>query len=309
MTAAAYEEVDADEAEARAREILMDAIGNSDHDLILSPTKQANILRDYIHSKKIGNPEGILTGYPQLDNMCGGGLRRGDLIVVAARTSVGKSSYAENVAENVAYSGKTVLFASIEMSPEQMMYRYAVRSGQLSGSAVEFGIDNDSDEEALEKLGATRAELPFFLMNSPSATTTAVRSAISRIRMSEGKLDLVVIDYLQLLKDRTRQEERLNIGEMTSSLKAMAREFEVPIMLLSQLNRNIEYRGGEPHLADLRESGRIEEDSDIVILLWKTDKPDTLGNVTHMKIAKNRQGPTGPIDIVFHQPTFKFTER
>ena len=96
---------------------------------------------------------------------------------------------------------------------------------------------------------------------------------------------------------------------MTSSLKAMAREFEVPILLLSQLNRNIEHRGGEPQLADLRESGRIEEDSDVVVLLWKVDKPDALGNVTKMKVAKNRQGPTGPVDVVFHQPSFKFTEK
>lgn len=309
MVAASYEEVDPNDAESRAKEILMDAIGDEDHDQILSPEEQAKVLKTFIEAKKTSVPPGILTGYPTLDNMCGGGLRRGDLIVVAARTSVGKSTFAENIAENVAFGRRRVLFVSIEMSPEQIMYRYAIRAGDLSRGAVEFGIDNDADKEALAELVDRRSQIPFHLMNSPSATTTMVRSAISRIKMQEGNLDLVVIDYLQLLKDRIRQEERLNIGEMTSSLKAMAREFEVPILLLSQLNRNIEHRGGEPVLADLRESGRIEEDSDVVILLWKTEKPDSLGNQTRMKIAKNRQGATGEVKIHFHAPSFKFTEK
>jgi hypothetical protein len=96
---------------------------------------------------------------------------------------------------------------------------------------------------------------------------------------------------------------------MTSTLKMIAREFHVPVLLLSQLNRQIEYRGGEPHLSDLRESGRIEEDSDVVILLWKMESKDTLGNETKGKIEKNRQGPTGPIPITFHAPSFRFSER
>jgi replicative DNA helicase len=147
------------------------------------------------------------------------------------------------------------------------------------------------------------------ILNAPSATTTAVRSAISRMQMQSGPLSLVVIDYLQLLKDRTREEERLNIGAITSTLKMMAREFHVPVLLLSQLNRQIEYRGGEPHLSDLRESGRIEEDSDVVVLLWRMDKEDSLGNLVKGKIEKNRQGPTGELPISFNASSFRFSEK
>lgn len=310
MVAAAYEEHNPLEAENRAKEILLTAIGTAEEDsALISPQRQGQILQDYFAAKKEGTPVGVSTGLPTVDLMCGGGLRRGNLVVVAARTSIGKSTLAECIAENAAKAGHTILFVSLEMSPEEIIYRYTVRSGMMSRSAIEFGIDTDGDQQALTRLIAERVQLPFHVLNAPGATTMSIRSAISRLVMQNGALDLVVVDYLQLLKDSGRSEERLRIGEITATMKMLAREFNVPVLLLSQLNRNIEMRGGEPRLSDMLESGRIEADADVVIMLWETDKPDTTGNVTRMKIAKNRQGSTGPIPIAFHKPSFKFVER
>jgi len=310
IAAAAYEESDAMEAENRAKEILLEGIGNiAEDNALISPEQQGEILRSYVLDKANTDNSGIATDLPHLDIMCGGGLRRGNLIVIAARTSVGKSTLAEVLAENAAKKGNVVLFVSLEMSPEEMVYRYAVRSGLMQRKAIEFGVETDEDQKALETLIANRVRLPFHLLNSPGATTMHIRSALSRLAMRIGKVDLVVVDYLQLLKDAGRQEERLRIGEITSTMKMLAREFNVPLLLLSQLNRNIELRGGEPRLSDMLESGRIEADADVVIMLWETEEPDLLGNVTRMKVAKNRQGATGQIPIVFEKAKFSFYER
>lgn len=310
MAAAVYEENDPGIAESMAKEILLEAIERNDGTgSIISPSAQGEILRTLIETKSIDTPSGIMTGYPVFDATLGGGLRRGDLIVLAARTGIGKSTLAENIAEGVAKRNHIVLFCSLEMTPEQLMYRYAVRSGLLSRSALEYGLEDDGDRTALDKLVSLRAQLPFHLMNDPDATTIAVRSAASRLRMQEGGLDLIVVDYLQLLWDRNKEEERLRIGEITRSLKMVAREFHVPVILISQLNRNIEHRGGEPQLSDLRESGRIEEDADLVLMLWALPTADTLGNVTKAKIVKNRQGPKEELPFVFHQPSFTFSEK
>lgn len=310
IVSSVYEERDATLAESKAKEILLDAIGSADTgDNLVTPAAQAAILKKYFTEKNQTDLSVVPTGFPTMDNLMGGGLRRGDLVTLAARTTIGKSTFAENIAEYVSRNGGLVLFVSIEMTPEQMLYRYAVRSGALSKSALEFGVEEGADAAALDNLANARAVLPFHLLDAPSSTTTTVRAAMSRMQMQEGPLSLVVIDYLQLLKDRTREEERLNIGAITSTLKMMAREFHVPMLLLSQLNRQIEMRGGEPQLSDLRESGRIEEDSDVVIMLWRVDKADSLGNQTHGKIEKNRQGATGRLPLAFHAPSFKFVER
>ena len=311
IVAAAYEENDPSIAEEEARAILEKAIEAQSGDDLLTPAVQAGILKRYFDNLSSGDPSqfALQTGFFSIDSMCGGGLRRGNLVIVAARTSVGKSTFAECIAENVANHGKHVLFVSLEMSPDEMMFRYAVRSGALSESATSFGIDNDTDKEALENLAKQRIELPFYLLNAPSATTTRIRAAITRMQLKGVPPDLIVVDYLQLLKDAGRQEERLRIGEITSTMKAIAGEFSAPVIMLSQLNRNIEMRGGEPRLADLLESGRIEADADVVIMLWQTDKPDPLGNVTYAKIAKNRMGATGKLPIIFNKPQFRFAER
>jgi replicative DNA helicase len=311
IAAAAYEEKEASEAEDRARAILDTVITEDEQEALLSPKRQAEILRVYIESRKDAGSLLVRTGYPTLDLHCGGGLRRGDLIIVAARTSIGKSTYAENIAENVAKNGHRVLFVSVEMTPDQMLYRYAVRTGALSQSTLEFGITSDVEDEAVTALQEARTKLPFYIYDAPTATVAMIRAQMSRMAV-QGPLGLVVVDYLQLLADAggtgKDQKEHLRIGQITKALKHLAREYDVPIILISQLNRNLEYRGGEPKLADLRESGRIEEDADLVLMLWEVEQADTVGNVTRLKIAKNRQGPTEPLPIRFNKPTFTFVE-
>lgn len=309
IVAAAYEEKDPTDAEDRARTILDEVTGEGDKEALLTPKRQAEILRTYLESKQDENNSLVPTGYPTLDMYCGGGFRRGDLIIVAARTSVGKSTFAENIAENVAYSGKRVLFVSVEMTPEQMLYRYAVRQGKLSTSTLEFGINSTDEDARVTELQQDRTELPFYIFDAPGATVSAIRAQMSRMA-SGGQLSLVVVDYLQLLNDVTDKDgkEHLRIGQITKSLKHLAREYDTPIILISQLNRNLEYRGGEPKLADLRESGRIEEDADLVLMLWETEQADAMGNVTRAKIAKNRQGPQEKLPIRFNKPSFKFVE-
>lgn len=308
----AFEEGQAVDAEDRARNILDAIISDEERESLLTPEKQAGILRTYIESRKDTNALLVRTGFPELDLHCGGGLRRGDLIIIAARTSVGKSTYAENIAENVANNGQRVLFASVEMTPDQMMYRYAKRSGSLSESTLEFGITSPNEDESVSQLQELRKGMPFYIFDAPTATVPMIRAQISRLNAVSGALSLVVVDYLQLLADAGTNpkdtKEHLRIGQITKSLKHLAREYDVPIILISQLNRNLEYRGGEPKLADLRESGRIEEDADLVLMLWELEEEDATGNNTRLKIAKNRQGPQGPLPIKFHKPSFKFTE-
>jgi replicative DNA helicase len=309
IVAAAYEESDASVAEERARTLLDEAVGEDDKEALLSPKRQADLLRSYLESKQDANSALVATGYPTLDMYCGGGFRRGDLIIVAARTSVGKSTFAENIAENVALTGKRVLFVSVEMTPEQMLYRYAVRQGKLSTSTLEYGINSAEEDDRVTALQQERMELPFYIFDAPGATVSAIRAQMSRMA-STGQLSLVVVDYLQLLNDITDKDgkEHLRIGQITKNLKHLAREYDTPIILISQLNRNLEYRGGEPKLADLRESGRIEEDADLVLMLWEIEQADAMGNVTRAKIAKNRQGPQEKLPIRFNKPSFKFVE-
>lgn len=303
----AYEESDASEVENFGRSLIMDAIGSIEEGKLVTPMAMGDMLMKVV-SHTEPTTIGVPTGFPLFDQMTGG-LRRGDLIIVAARTSVGKSTYAENIAERVASSGYPVLFVSVEMSPEQMAYRFAVRSGSLSPSVIEYGPRTPEDTDALRILAEYRRKMPLYILNDPGATTMSVRTAVSQLTLQEGELGLVVVDYLQLLHDNySRLPEHLRLGQLTKNLKNIAREFKVPVMLLSQLNRNIEYRGGEPKLADLRDSGKIEEDADIVMMLWEMDHPNLTGNVTRMKIAKNRQGAKGEVPVSFNKTSFRFTE-
>lgn len=306
ISAVAYEEKNHDAAFDRARSILLEATDTGREDRLISPSTQAEMLRTFFHEKRQGN-SGVATGYSRLDELTQGGFKPGDLVIVAGRTSTGKSTFAENVAERVAKRGVGVLFVSLEMSPEQLMYRFAVRNGDLSDAAREYGPETVEDKEALESLAQQRAGLPMYLLDMPSATPLSIRAAVNRV-MIQIPVDLVVIDYLQIMGGAYSDKEHLRIGEITKTLKQMAREFRISVVLLSQLNRQIEMRGGEPKLADLRDSGKIEEDADIVIFLWKTEKPDVFDNFTKVKVEKNRNGPVGYLPMQFDQSSFRFTD-
>lgn len=277
---------------------------------LLSPDDQVDLLYEIIREKRDGGPVAISTGFQRLDGYMGG-LKPGDLVVVGARTSVGKSSFAENIAEAVAEQQKPVLYVSVEMEPKQMVYRFAKRWG-LSPSIVDYGVDDERSRESVEQFARHRRKLPLYIENAPSATTVEIRAYLNQLQADVGKVELVVVDYLQLMADTFggKLSENLRLGMITKTLKQMAREYSLPILLITQLNRDSDKRGvlPEPRLSDIRESGRIEEDADVILMLWRDKEPDFMGNDTHLKVEKNRQGPLGKVPIIFNKPTFSFTE-
>lgn len=277
---------------------------------LLAPADQIEVLRAMVEKRRLGEAAGISTGFPKLDKLIGG-LRRGNLIVVGARTSIGKSTYAENIAENVANAGYRAMFVSIEMDPEQIVYRFAKRAG-VSDAIIETGANDPESQAALERFIETRLAMPLLVHNEPMADTIKIRSMLNQITAEHGKVDLLVVDYLQLMTDTFggKLPEHLRLGMITKTLKSMAREYQLPVILITQLNHNSDQRGvlPEPRLSDIRESGRIEEDADVILFLWRVEDEDGRGNDTRLKIAKNRQGPTGEVPVRFHRPSFKFSE-
>lgn len=299
------------EVKSFAKSVVTKVLTNDDErKSLLSPEDQVQVLRDLIRSKRESGPIGTETGFSRLDGMTGG-LTPGSLVVVGARTSVGKSSFAENIAENVAKQFKPVLYVSIEMDPDQMMYRFAKRWG-LSTSIIDYGTDDEASNKALERLIDKRLKLPLHIWNAPAASTVGIRAHLNQLQAEVGDVGLVVVDYLQLMTDTFggKIPEHLRLGMITKTLKHMAREYKLPVILITQLNRNSDQRGvlPEPRLSDIRESGRIEEDADLILLLWREKEPDFMGNDTHLKIAKNRQGPLGSVPIIFNKPVFTFSE-
>lgn len=299
-----------EEVQAYAKSVVTQVLTSDDErKSLLSPSDQVKLLRNIIAERKEGINHGVSSGFRRLDALTGG-LRRGDLVVLGARTSVGKSSFAECVAENVAKAGHPVLFVSVEMDPAQMAVRMARRWG-ISEQALN-GVEDQFVDDDLNNFIADRLEMPLYIWNAPGASTVGIRAHLNQLQAQVGAVDLLVIDYLQLLDDTFggKLPEHIRLGKITKTLKQIAREYQLPIMLVTQLNRASDQRGvlPEPRLSDIRESGRIEEDSDLILFLWKENQMDAFSNDTHLKIAKNRQGPLGKVPIVFNKPAFTFFE-
>lgn len=301
-----YEEADSADAEEKAKQVLLHALDTADsQQRILTPMQQASLLVDMLEARAAGMAPALATGYPSLDAATSGGFRGGDLVVIAARTAVGKSSYAENIAEHIAKHSNQVLYVNLEMSPKKMMERFAKRSHKLSQSAFISGPTHEKDIAAMYEIAEERSKMTLTLVNDGMASASSIWGVVNQHVIRHGSLELIVVDYLQLLKDKMGRagSETLRIAQITGSLKALAREHDVPLILISQLNRNVEHRGGEPELYDLRDSGAIEQDSDIVLLMWRDDNDEV-----KIKIAKQRDGPTPTLPIHFDGPTFTFTE-
>jgi replicative DNA helicase len=192
------------------------------------------------------------------------------------------------------------------MSPKKMLERFAKRSHRLRQSVFVDGPSDDSDYATLYEIAKQRSQMPIYLINDGMASTATIWGITNQHIIRHGSIDLIVVDYLQLLKDKQTRSgsEVLRIAQMTASLKALAREHDVPIILISQLNRNVEHRGsGEPELHDLRDSGAIEQDADIVILMWI----DEDGEV-QAKIGKQRDGPRDVrLHLKFDGASFTFS--
>ncbi|GAA5346708.1 replicative DNA helicase [Planifilum fimeticola] len=256
-----------------------------------------------------GELTGIPTGFPDLDRMTSG-LQRSDLIILAARPSMGKTAFALNLAQNVAlHAGETVAIFNMEMPAIQLVQRMLSAEGNIDAQVFRTGNLGEEDWEKLTMAIGTLAEVPIFIDDTPGLTVFDIRAKLRRLQAEHG-LGLVVIDYLQLIRGRGGESRQQEISEISRSLKLLARELNVPVIALSQLSRAVEQRQDKrPMLSDLRESGSIEQDADIVAFLYRDDYYDEESerkNIMEVIIGKHRNGPVGKVELLFLKNYNKF---
>lgn len=263
-----------------------------------------------LHRNK-GSLRGIRTGYRDLDTMTAG-LQRSDLIILAARPAMGKTTLVTNLAYNVATIAKQpVLFFSLEMSKEQLVDRMLADASGVDAWNIRTGNLSDDDFSKLSEAMGEMAEAPIFIDDTPGVSVLEMRTKARRAA-HEQPLGLIIVDYLQLMQGSGRSDGNRvqEVSEISRGLKLLARELNVPVIALSQLSRSVESRSPQiPQLADLRESGSIEQDADIVMFIYREAyyNPDSdRGNITDLIVAKHRNGPTGRIELYFHPERLRF---
>ena len=265
--------------------------------------------------KKTLNPSliGLSTGFYDLDSMTQG-FQKSDLIIIAGRPSMGKTAFSLNIAVNIIKNQKLpVLFFSIEMSRQQLIYRLLSNETKISNMRLRSGNIGKKDWLKLSNAIKKFSCLPFFIDDSAILSISEIRSKIKKLIFEETKIGLIIIDYLQLMQNSNFSSENRvqELSQITRSLKTIAREFNIPIIALSQLSRNVENRVNKrPVLSDLRESGSIEQDSDLVLMLYRDNyynpnKSQT--DFTELILAKHRNGPTGTIKLKFDPTCAKFS--
>jgi replicative DNA helicase len=248
---------------------------------------------------------GVPTGFIRLDHYTAG-LQNSDLIILAARPSMGKTALALNIARNAAVEGNIpVAIFSLEMSKEQLSMRILCSEARVNSSRIRGGFLNGEDWSKITEAATVLSEAPIFIDDSPDISATSIRTKSRKLKMDRG-LGLVIIDYIQLMKGRLTAERRdLEISEISRSLKLLAKELNLPVLALSQLNRKLEERSDKhPQLSDLRESGALEQDADVVAFIYRDEvynKDETNPNkgTAEVIIAKQRNGPTGTIPLTF----------
>lgn len=264
-----------------------------------------------LHRNK-GQLRGIRTGYRDLDDMTAG-LQRSDLIILAARPAMGKTTFVTNLTYNVATIAKQpVLFFSLEMSKEQLVDRMLSDASGVDGWNIRTGNLSDDDFGKISDAMGEMAEAPIYIDDTPGLSVLEMRTKARR-KHHESPLGLIVVDYLQLLQAAgNHQGNRVQeVSEISRGLKLIARELNVPLIALSQLSRSVESRTPPiPQLSDLRESGSIEQDADIVSFIYRPgyyepDNPE-VANITDLIIAKHRNGPVGKVQLYFHPERLRF---
>lgn len=263
---------------------------------------------------------GVSTGFAQLDDMTSG-FQRGEMIILAARPSMGKTAFALNIIEAIASHGKPVILFSLEMSRQQLVQRLLCARGGIDSHRLRRNMLNGDDRRALHLACEALSTLPIHLDDTPALTLLQLRSKARRLK-EKAKLGAIVIDYLQLMSSGARSESRqMEISEISRGIKAMARELDLPVVCLSQLNRASEQRPGHrPLMSDLRESGSIEQDADVVMMLhreeyyhlndeeWRQGNPDKIG-AAELIVAKQRNGPTGTAQLAWDGRYMRFRDR
>ncbi len=246
---------------------------------------------------------GVPTGFTKFDDMTGG-LQPGDLVIVAGRPSMGKTALCTNIAEHAAITGKvpTAIF-SMEMPSEQLAMRLISNLGRVNQSKIRTGRFADEDWPRISSAVSILSEAPIFIDDSPGLTPTELRARARRLKREHG-LGLVIVDYLQLMQvPGTKENRATEISEISRGLKGLAKELHVPVIALSQLNRSVEQRNDKrPVMSDLRESGAIEQDADVIVFIYREevyDKDTRRKGIADIIIGKQRNGPIGEVQLTF----------
>jgi replicative DNA helicase len=317
IVSTAFEETDAAVAIDKAQQVVFQIAQSGLPDAL---THIKDILPDSFlkieerHQNK-GSLMGVSTGFYDLDNMTSG-FQKSDLLILAARPSMGKTAFCLNIVTNVALRDKKpVLVFSLEMGKEQLVQRMLCAEAELDAQRIRTGEITEQDFVKLSKSMGKLGEAPIFIDDSPGMTVMEIRAKARKLMMEYDDLGLIVIDYLQLMEGRSgKSSSEANrtqeISSISRGLKSIARELKVPVMALSQLSRAVESRTDKkPMLSDLRESGAIEQDADIVMFIYRdeyynkdTDRPGTADII----IAKQRNGPVGEISLLFRHSITKF---
>ena len=266
---------------------------------------------DTLHQHK-GTVVGVPTGFADLDKLTGG-LQKSDLIIIAARPSVGKSALGLGMAYNAAvHHQRTVGLFVLEMSAEQIVQRILSMETGVDSHRLRLGLIDDSEWNSVVRAFGRLSEAPIFVDDTASVTLMDVRSKARRLHAEHG-LDLIIVDYLQLMTGGRRSENRVQeISEISRGLKGLARELDVPVVALAQLSRAVESRQSHvPMLSDLRESGSIEQDADVVMFIYREEiyDPDTdRKGITDLIVSKHRNGPVGTVHLRFFDRTARFAD-
>ncbi len=259
---------------------------------------------EHLHNTK-DEIRGVKSGFPALDNLLAG-FQKSDLIILAARPSMGKTTFALDVARNAAVKhGAKVGIFSLEMSAQQLVDRMVAAEAKVDAWKLRTGkLTSDSEFALVQEALARLSEAPIHIEDSPGNNILKMRSAARRLKNEYG-LDMIVVDYLQLMmptQARSSDSMVQQVTEISRSLKHLARELDVPVIALSQLSRAVEQRGGKPRLSDLRDSGSIEQDADVVMFIHRDDKLNPNSdkpNIAEIMVEKHRNGPTGHVELYF----------
>jgi replicative DNA helicase len=267
---------------------------------------------DQLHERR-GTIVGVPTGFTDLDRLTGG-LQRSDLIILAARPAVGKTSLSLSLAHNVAlkYQHSVAIF-SLEMSKEQLVQRFLSMEAGIDQHRLRTGWIEDDEWERIMYAMSQLSQANIWIDDTPGISTVEMRSKARRL-LAEHGIDLIIVDYLQLMQSEIggrRNENRVQeVSEISRNLKGLARELNIPVLALAQLSRTVESRQSKvPQLSDLRESGSIEQDADIVMFIYRDDvyNPDSeRKNIADIIVAKHRNGPVGEVSLYFQASQTRF---
>jgi len=261
---------------------------------------------DELHKKGAGL-RGVRTGFPDLDNLLSG-MQDSNLLILAARPGQGKTAMAVNMAQHIAVIEKVpVGVFSLEMSEEELVDRFLIGQADVDAWRLKTGKLSENDFGKLSEAMGKLADAQIFIDDTPGISVSEMRSKARKLQL-EHKVKLLIVDYLQLVDPGRRYDNRVQeVSIVSQALKNLARELKIPVLALSQLSRAVEHRGEKkPQLADLRESGAIEQDADVVMFLYKTDEELTQSSLTKLLVAKHRNGPVGEIDLLFRGDRIRF---